>query len=224
MRRLASALVALLLLGGTVAPGAVWAAPGDGPKVVVIVGPVGELTDRYLARGEAAAREAERFTPNVTRVFSPDATWPVVREALEGADLVVYLGHGNGWPSRYREGLYPPTQNGFGLNPVAGGGHDAHQYFGEGPIAAGVRLGPNAIVLLHHLCYASGNTELWLDEGTPEQARERVDNYAAGFIAAGAEAVVAEGTCRRRGTSARSWPTTAPSRRSGSGHPVAMAT
>ena len=193
MRRLASALVALLLLGGMVAPGVAWAAPGDEPKVVVIVGPVGELTERYLARGEAAAREAERFTTNVTRVFTPDATWPVVREALQGADLVVYLGHGNGWPSRYRDGLYPPTQNGFGLNPVAGGGHDVHQYFGEGPIAAQVRLGPNAIVLLHHLCYASGNTEPGLDEGTPEEARERVDNYAAGFIAAGAAAVVAEG-------------------------------
>ncbi len=193
MRRFASALVALLLLGGMVTPGAVSAAPRDGPKVVVIVGPVGDLTERYLTRGEAAAREAERFTNDVTRVFTPDATWPAVRQALQGADLVVYLGHGNGWPSQYRDRPFPPTQNGFGLNPVAGGGHDAHQYFGEGPIAAQVRLGSDAIVLLHHLCYASGNTEPGLPEGTVEEARQRVDNYAAGFIAAGAAAVIAEG-------------------------------
>ena len=193
--RLASLLLASVLVVVAAAPATVAAAdpPRDGVNVVVIVGPVGDLTDRYLARGEAAAREAERFTTNVTRVFTPGATWPQVRRALQGADLVVYLGHGNGWPSQYRDGLYPPTQNGFGLNPVEGGGHDAHQYFGEGPIAAQVRLGSGAIVLLHHLCYASGNTEPGLPEGTVEEARQRVDNYAAGFIAAGAAAVIAEG-------------------------------
>jgi hypothetical protein len=190
--RLATPLLALLLVVGAAAPETLAAAPAA-PKVVVVVGPVGELTGRYLARGEAAAREAERFTPNVVRVFTPNATWPAVKRALQGASMVVYLGHGNGWPSRYRAQLYPPTQNGFGLNPVAGGGNDAHQYFGEGRIAADVKLAKDAVVLLHNLCYASGNTEPGLPEGTIDEARQRVDNYAAGFIRAGASAVVAEG-------------------------------
>jgi hypothetical protein len=47
-------------------------------------------------------------------------------------------------------------------------------------------------VLLNHLCYASGNSEPGLPEGTLDQARQRVDNYAAGFIKAGAAAVIAE--------------------------------
>jgi hypothetical protein len=190
--RLSAPILALLLVLGFVAAPVTSAAPAA-PKVAVIVGPVGDLTGRYLARGEAAAREAERFTPNVVRVFTPDATWPAVRRALDGASLVVYLGHGNGWPSKYRSELFPPTQNGFGLNPVAGDGHDAHQYFGEGRVSSEVQLAKNAVVLLHHLCYASGNTEPGLPEGTPDEARQRVDNYAAGFIAAGASAVVAEG-------------------------------
>ena len=105
---------------------------------------------------------------------------------------MIYLGHGNGWPSRYRGELYPPTQNGFGLNPVAGSGNDAHQYFGEGRIAAEVKLAKDAIVLLHNLCYASGNTEPGLPVGTIDESRQRVDNYAAGFIKSGASAVVAE--------------------------------
>ena len=190
--RCAQGALALLIAVGAVLPGAaLGAAPA--PKVVVIVGPVGEATGRYLARGEAAAREAERFTPNVVHVFTPDATWPAVKRAIQGASMVVYLGHGNGWPSTYRNNLYPPTQNGFGLNPVAGGGNDSHQYFGEGRIAADVKLAKNAVVLLHHLCYASGNTEPGLPEGTEDEARQRVDNYAAGFIAAGAAAVIAEG-------------------------------
>ena len=79
---------------------------------------------------------------------------------------MVYMGHGNGWPSRYRDDLFPPTQNGFGLNPVAGGSDSQHQYFGEKYVGDQIKLAKNAVVLLHHLCYASGNTEPGLSEGT----------------------------------------------------------
>ena len=68
---------------------------------------------------------ARRYTPDVTEIYSPNATWPAVKAALQGASLVVYMGHGNGWPSRYRDALYRPTQDGFGLNPSAGG-NDSH--------------------------------------------------------------------------------------------------
>ena len=102
------------------------------------------------------------------------------------------MGHGNGWPSRYRNDLFPPTQDGLGLNPVAGGNDDTHQYFGEAYLASKVKLAKNAVVLLNHLCYASGLSEPELPEGTLAQARQRVDNYAAGFIDAGASAVIAE--------------------------------
>jgi hypothetical protein len=189
--RLATALLALLIALFGALPSAAAAAPD--PKVVLIVGPAGEATDRYREQAEAAATVAERYTDDVVRLYSPEATWPAVKDALQGAAIVVYLGHGNGWPSRYRDSPFGATQNGFGLNPVAGGGDDAHQYFGEDRIAAEVELAPNAVVLLHHLCYASGNTEPGLPEGTLHDARQRVDNYAAGFIQAGAGAVVAEG-------------------------------
>ena len=56
------------------------------------------------------------------------------------------MGHGNGWPSRYRDSLYPPTQNGFGLNPSAGGNDHDHQYFGEARVAKSVKLAPDAVV------------------------------------------------------------------------------
>ena len=115
-----------------------------------------------------------------------------MREALQGASLVVYMGHGNGWPSKYRDSLFPPTQDGFGLNPKAGGDDYTHQYFGEASVGGQVELARNAIVLLNHLCYASGNSEPGLPEGSLVQAKQRVDNYAAGFIRAGAAAVIAE--------------------------------
>jgi hypothetical protein len=185
------ALLALMAIG-PIGPASAAGPPRVAPKVVIIVGPTGSATDNYRKLGNEAAAAALKFTPNVVRVYSPDATWPAVKKALGGASIVVYLGHGNGWPSRYRDELTPTTQNGFGLNPHAGAG-DTHQYFGEGRIAKEVKLAKDAVVVLSHLCYASGNSEPGLPEGTLEIGQQRVDNYAAGFIKAGAAAVIAEG-------------------------------
>jgi hypothetical protein len=195
VRRLGGAIFAALVLVGTIAPAAFAASPTSAkavPKVVFIVGPAGAATDRYRAQARVAADIARHYTPDVVELYSPDATWPAVKEATRGASLVVYMGHGNGWPSRYRDSLFPPTQDGFGLNPAPGGGDATHQYFGEGFVGSEIQLAKNAVVLLNHLCYASGNTEPGLPEGTLDDARQRVDNYAAGFIKAGASAVIAE--------------------------------
>jgi len=161
------------------------------PKVVLVVGPAGGVTASYRRLADQAAAVAVDAGAQVVKVYSPNATWDAVKAAVDGASIVVYLGHGNGWPSRYRDALYPPTQNGFGLNPVAGVDDDAHQYFGEASVSK-LHLAPNAVVILNHLCYASGNTEPGLAEGTRDQSIQRVDNYAAGFLQAGAAAVVAE--------------------------------
>ena len=191
VKRLLACLIAAFIVVGLTVP--VAAAATRPPKVVIIVGPVGPgMTDRFRAQADEAAAIARRYTPDVTKLYSPNATWPAVRDALQGASVVVYMGHGNGWPSKYRDSLYPPTQNGFGLNPSAGSGDSKHQYFGEEIVGSQVKLAKNAVVLLHHLCYASGNTEPGLPEGTLAEARQRVDNYAAGFIRAGAAAVAAD--------------------------------
>jgi hypothetical protein len=166
-------------------------AAGAVPRVAVIVGPVGGLTSTYRGIANQAAAAAEAAGAQVVKVYSPNATWSAVRRATQGASIVVYLGHGNGWPSPYRDSLFPPTQNGFGLNPVAGVDDVAHQYFGEASVER-LQLAANAVVVLSHLCYASGNSEPGLPEGDQATAIARVDNFAAGFIRAGARAVVAE--------------------------------
>jgi hypothetical protein len=188
-------VVAALSLAG---PGVVAArsdpvsAPGRAaPKVVLIVGPAGSATPYYRRLADEAAAAAAQYTSKIVKVYSPDATWPNVKAALEGASVVVYLGHGNGWPSIYRDALYPPTQDGFGLNPHAGAA-DSHQYFGEDQIGSQIHLARDAVVIFSHLCYASGNTEPGLAEGTLDQGQQRVDNYAAGFFKAGAGAVIAD--------------------------------
>jgi hypothetical protein len=180
-----------LMAAGSIGSASAAAAARVPPKVALIVGPAGAATDNYRRLANEAAEAAAKFTPNVVRVYSPDATWPAVKQALRGASIVVYLGHGNGWPSKYRSDLTPETQNGMGLNPNAGAG-DSHQYFGEGRIGSEVQLAKSAVVILSHLCYASGNSEPGLPEGSLAMGQQRVDNYAAGFIRAGASAVIAE--------------------------------
>ncbi len=193
------AIVMLLGLATTLFPvgigglGAVaYAAEAAHVKVAIIVGPAGSVTGQYRALADEAAATARRRSDRVVTVYSPYATWPAVKRALDGASVVVYLGHGNGWPSPYRGELYPLTQNGLGLNPVAGGGDDAHQYFGESFLKKSVHLAPGAVVVMSHLCYASGNPEPGGPEPTLSVASQRAENYGAGWMGAGASAVIAE--------------------------------
>ena len=150
VRRISAAIIASLLAVGVFAPASFAASPSTSfatkavPKVVLVVGPAGAATNGYRAQARAAAALARHYTPDVVELYSPDATWSAVRDALQGASLVVYMGHGNGWPSKYRDELYPPSQNGFGLNPAAGSGDSTHQYFGEGVVGSEVKLAKNA--------------------------------------------------------------------------------
>lgn len=190
MRRASVAALAslLLLVLLPVAP----ASAASAAKVVIVVGPVGSLNAHYKADAEQIATEARRWTPNVVKLTTPNATWARVKAAMQGASVFVYLGHGNGWPSPY-----PPfqtvTKDGLGLDPGTGADGSKTVYYGEDYLRSDIRLAPNAVVLLFHLCYASGNTEPGMAVGTVADARQRVDNYGAGFMGAGARAVFAEG-------------------------------
>ena len=123
---------------------------------------------------------------------SPNATWSAVQTAAQGAAVLVYLGHGSGYPNPYVSYLQPDGDNGMGLNATAGNGDSNTKYYGEDYMAQ-LNLAPNAVVLLNHLCYASGDNE-W-GRGLPSlaTAETRVDGYASGFLRGNARAVIAEG-------------------------------
>ena len=139
-----------------------------------------------------AYAEARKYTTNVVKVYSPNATWSKVKAATAGASVVIYMGHGNGWPSPYTYDPLYTTKDGFGLNATAGAGDYNNKYYGE-PYVSQLDLADDAIVLLHHLCYAAGNSEPGGAAPSVSVARQRLDNYAAGFLKAGASAVIADG-------------------------------
>lgn len=152
-----------------------------GPRAVVIVGPSSESTAEYLAEGRLFAKQAERAGMRVTRVFHPRATWARVRPALQGAKLVVYFGHGNGWPSPYAP-FQEDTKNGFALNRYGGASRYSHAYYGGNVIRRQVRLARNAVVILYRACYTAGNGEDWHRIPSQRVALKRVDNFAAAFL------------------------------------------
>ncbi|MBI2763949.1 MAG: cell wall-binding repeat-containing protein [Chloroflexi bacterium] len=190
------ALVGVLLL---VAPASAASTTSDAPptalssaKVVIIVGPTGSATSNYRSWADQAYAEAIQYSSNVVKIYSPVATWDVVKPALQGASLVIYLGHGNGWPSPYTFDPAYTTKDGLGLNPTANGGDTTTKYYGEPYLANEIKLAPNAVVILNHLCYASGNSEPGYADPTLDVAMQRVDNFGQGFFKAGAAAVIAE--------------------------------
>ena len=208
MQRRARALVPVAMLtlvasmlGVPVGPGVVRAQAAP-PKVVVVVGPTHDLTSSHLRSAEAIAETAESLGATVVRVFHPNATWSAVAAAARGANVLIYLGHGNGFPSPYTSSLMPDRQDGMGLNPSAGGSQNDVRYYGEQYMKT-LALAPNAVVILNHLCYASGNSEPGQPDPTPSVAKQRVDNFAAGFLAAGASAVFALGHSDPRGVLAQ---------------------
>ena len=191
MRKTVAALALVLIAAlGIAVPSA--AAATTAPKVVIIVGATHGATAGYRADADVAYAEALKYTPNVVKVYSPNATWTRVKAAVAGASVVIYLGHGNGWPSPYTYDPLYTTKDGFGLNATAGNGDYNVKYYGE-PYIRTLALAPGALVILNHLCYASGNSEPGNPEPTVTVARQRADNFAAAFLQAGAGAVIADG-------------------------------
>ena len=190
----AVALACLLAFAAVPAVRPVRAAQPAPLKAVFIVGPTDALTNSNLADAEALAKEAELWGMDVRRVFFPNATWENVLAHIQGANLVVYMGHGYGWPSPYTAKMTESRQNGMGLNSFVGSGPSQYTYYGANRLRESVVLAPNALVFLNHLCYSAGNAEPGMAIPTWDVARERVDNMANGWLASGAKAVFAYGS------------------------------
>ena len=160
-------------------------------KVVIVVGPVGSATASYKDSARKLADQARSYGASVREIYSPYATWTRVRDAAVGANVLIYLSHGNGWPSPH----YPystSSKNGMGLNSSYGNGNSNTKYYGQDYMLR-LDLASHSVVMLNRLCYASGNNEWGAGNPTKATAIKRVDNYGYPFIRAGAQAVFASG-------------------------------
>lgn len=198
--RLVVVAVAVACVGATVTPpeASIGFESRSAIKIAVIVGPVGTpLTETYRGLADSAARAAETQGATVARAYSPAATPEAVLAAVEGAHIVIYFGHGNGFPSRYSSTLDPRTANGWGLQGPEARGTDEDSwqdgtlaYYGEAWIAAHARPAPGFVMIYSNACYAPGAP----DGGgvsTSDEAAARVGYYSRGPLGMGASAYFA---------------------------------
>jgi hypothetical protein len=197
--RIRIATIALVTLAAAfAAPLAVRAAAA--PKVVIIVGPTGSVTSSYRTQGDSIATTAAADGATVVKVYSPNATWANVKAAVNGANIVIYLGHGNGYPNPYTTTFYGDRTDGWGLNRTTTGGDGdnwstAMVYCGEkaltgtltstdgiaqrtycagGPITPA----PGWVMIYANACYAPGASEPGTTAATATQALQRVSYYS----------------------------------------------
>ena len=151
------AVVALLLTSSALnlVPGV---SAAGAKKAVIVAGPVHSQTEKFKGYAKAIANAAEARGMETIRIFHPWAPARKVKELAQGADLFVYVGHGNGWPSPYGP-FQEDTKNGLGLDPLDKDkrGPNNVVYKGANWLRENVQLAPNAVVILSHLSYASGN-------------------------------------------------------------------
>ena len=187
-------LIGIAVMASVMAVGGLAAHPTSvaaaGKKVVIVVGPVGSRTSDYIYNAKKLASQARSYGATVYEIYTPHATWARVKSLSQGANVFIYLGHGNGYPSPY--GAFSKySKDGLGLNPYDGS--TSHKYYGEYYVDTYLHFAPNAVVILNRLCYASGNSEPGMANPTKTTAIKRVDNYGAGFLRTGARAVFAQG-------------------------------
>jgi S-layer homology domain len=201
------ALVASLAVSLAPAPAPVTA---GGQKVAIIVGPVGSLTNSYRNWANEVAAAATAQGATVVKAYSPSATWSRVRDAVSGANVIVYFGHGNGFPNPYGTTELKDRTNGWGLNTATTNG-DADSwsagtlvYCGEkallgtiGPgdgaaqrthCTGGIAPAPGFTMVYAQAHYAPGFGERYA-ESTPvttlAEAQARVRNYSYPILAMG---------------------------------------
>ena len=182
-------------------------------KVVIIVGPTGALTDNYRTRGDSIAVAASAAGASVVKVYSPNATWANVKAAVNGANIVIYLGHGNGFPNPYGTTELTDRHNGWGLNRTTTNGDGDNWgstmvYCGErvlrglltssddtarltycgGTANDGITPAPNWVMIYSNACYAPGASEGSDTPATETKALQRVRNYSFPALSVGAGA------------------------------------
>jgi hypothetical protein len=160
------------------------------PLAVVVVGPAAGKTSQYRLEAAAVVKQLRAYGARVVEVYSPSATWTQVKSAARGAHLFVYLGQGRGHPGPYGR-FNPNRMDGLGLNRSADSGNANVVFYGESYVRNSLDLAAGAVVILRRVPYAAGSSEPGRAYPSARTAIQRADNYAAGFLDAGAAAVFA---------------------------------
>ena len=211
--RRASVFVSLLAAFAVLAPAPQPVAAAT-QKVAIIVGPVGSLSDTYRSMANEVAAAATAAGATVAKAYTPTATWANVKSAVADANVIVYFGHGNGFPNPYGSNELTDRSNGWGLNTKTTNGDAdswsagslvycgerallgtltasddaARQTYCGGTANDGIAPAPNFTMVYAQAHYAPGFGERYV-ESTPittlSEAQQRVRHYSTPILRLG---------------------------------------
>ncbi|MBA4170265.1 MAG: hypothetical protein H0X68_07650, partial [Chloroflexi bacterium] len=173
-------------------------AAAAGKKVAIIVGPTGITDSHYQPWAEDLADTARAAGATVDLRYC--ATPAEAKLAANGANIIVYFGHGNGFPNPYSSTKYPDRVNGWGLRhpDKTWDGKSCRdsvlQYYGEAHLTGasttngwgtgGITPAANFVMVYSNACYAPGAGE---SRPAPAEsvALDRVANYSGPILSLG---------------------------------------
>jgi len=132
-------------------------------KAIFIVGPVEESTKEFIEEQKKNAKYLKSLGIQVIEFYHPNAKWKDIVKASEGANILVYAGHG-----------------GVAVFCVTG------QIVEGDIIQRDLKLHKNAIVIFNHACESAGSSLVDTKDIGQAEAFRRVGDYAKPFIASNA--------------------------------------
>ena len=159
-------------------------------KVAIIVGPTAISMSNYVPSADKIAATASAAGATVVKAYCANATPAKVLAAVQGANIIVYLGHGNGYPNPYSATLDPNSVNGWGLAKGLTGCTDTNlKYYGEAWIKANAHPAAGFNMIYSNACYTPGAGET--RGATEATAKARVGYYSRTVLGMGARAYFA---------------------------------
>lgn len=212
--RIGAVAIAAITLSMALVVGSPSPTAAAAPKVAIIVGPVGTLTSTYRTYANEVATAATAAGATVVKAYSPSATWSNVKAAVNGANVVVYFGHGNGYPNPYGSTELTDRSNGWGLNTkttngdadswaagtlvycgervllgtLTSGDDAARRTYCGGTANDGITPAPGFTMVYAQAHYAPGFGERYVKETplpTLSEAQQRVRNYSTPILRLG---------------------------------------
>ena len=168
------------------------------PKVAILVGPTAITDSHYLPSAKQLRSAAQAAGAIVDLRYCP--TPGQAKAAAAGASIIVYFGHGNGFPNPYSGTELTDRVNGWGLrNPSKTWNRESCtdsvlRYYGEdyltgkitgnGWPAGGITPAANFVMVYSNACYAPGAGEA---RPAPSKgvAVQRVSNYSTPILQMG---------------------------------------
>ncbi|MCE9500980.1 MAG: ankyrin repeat domain-containing protein, partial [Leptospira sp.] len=151
----------------------------SGLRAVLIVGDVdgdsGRTTLQYIKNLKDVATLLRSRGVAVKEFYSPDNSWEKIRSAADGANFVIYSGHGVG--SNLDKPPYKQsTVGGFALK---------NKFVSNEDVASTLHPAKGAIVIFLGACFTAGNMAYDMGVIGDEEAISRISMYSKPFLNAG---------------------------------------